>query len=386
MHVELRHWTRETGWSQPAAVAADLVLYFAAPEQQTGHGRHGLGGDRLYAALRADYPAAVIAGCTTGGEILGPDVFDDSVVCVALAFTHGSRVRPVLRAINDPGQSDRIGSDLARALPIHDEEGRPLKGVFVLSDGTGVNGAALVQGLRRHLPADVLLTGGLAGDGPRFGLTAVGCNAPPTGHQVAALGFYGQALSLGWGSFGGWSSFGPERLITRSHGPILYELDGEPALDLYRRYLGEDAAALPGSALLFPLSIRPLDDPRDTTVRTIIGLNETDRSLTFAGDMPQGHVAKLMRGTFNGIIDGAATAAERVTLRDADLALLVSCIGRKLMLGQRVADEVEAVAASLGPGLPLAGFYSYGEIAPHGDLLRCDLHNQTMTITTIRER
>ena len=243
--------------------------------------------------------------------------------------------------------------------------------------------------MRSALPANVVITGGLAGDGPRFGSTCVGSDGEPEAGLVAAVGFCGDSIQVGHGSVGGWETFGPERLVTRADGNVLYELDGQPALTLYKKYLGPEADALPGSALLFPLSIRRQGDTQFDLVRTIVGIDEKAQSMTFAGDVPQGAIAQLMRGSFDRLIEGAGQAATESMLEPSSgdtLAVLVSCIGRKLLMGQRIADEVEAVADALGTRCTQVGFYSYGEISPHHASGVCDLHNQTMTVTTFSER
>ncbi|HWW72446.1 MAG TPA: FIST C-terminal domain-containing protein, partial [Duganella sp.] len=266
--------------------------------------------------------------------------------------------------------------------------GDQLRHVLVLSDGLAVNGSELVQGLRTSLPPGVNVTGGLAGDGPDFGVTVVMADAPAASHRIAAIGFYGERLHVGYGSLGGWDSFGPERLITRAEGNTLFELDGESALSLYKTYLGKQAEDLPSSGLLFPLALH-LADADTYVVRTILGVDEAAQSMIFAGDMPVGARAQLMKANFNRLVDGAIGAAED-TLTQLDghapeLAILISCIGRKLVLQQRIEEETEGVAEVLGPQTTLAGFYSYGEIAPHSALTRCELHNQTMTVTTFSE-
>jgi hypothetical protein len=234
----------------------------------------------------------------------------------------------------------------------------------------------------------VVITGGLAGDGPRFGTTYVGLNDAPAPGRVAAVGFYGDAIAVGHGSAGGWDVFGPERQITRSKGNVLYELNGKPALDLYKHYLGDDAKGLPGSALLFPLKVFPPDRPHEALTRTIVAVDEQERAMTFAGDMPQGHCAQLMRGNFDRLVEGAADAAHQAVLPFPGdrVAVLVSCIGRKLLLGQRICEEVEAVKDVFGDGTALTGFYSYGEVSPHAATDCAELHNQTMTITVFGER
>ncbi len=211
----------------------------------------------------------------------------------------------------------------------------------------------------------------------------------PRRASIAAVGLYGDRLRVGYASLGGWDPFGPERLITRSRGNVLYELDGRSALELYKTYLGPHARELPASGLLFPLSLRS-ESSLTPVVRTILSVNEEESSMTFAGDLPMGHYARLMRANFDRLIDGAVGAArtsyEAVGASSPDLALLVSCVGRKLVLGQRIEEEVEGVRDVLGDGTVLAGFYSYGEISPFTPTARCELHNQTMTITSLAER
>jgi hypothetical protein len=366
-------WNPQRGWQcDDDADRAQAVIYFASPSV--------LAAQNIYGALRALFPAAHIIGCSTGGEIAGPEVNDDSVSAVALRFA-SSRVELASVRLAEFPDSRAAGVALARSLPA---EG--LRAIFVLADGMLTNGTLLVYGLRDVLPQDVLLTGGLAGDGANFLHAFVGADAPAAEGIAAVIGLYGERLVLGWGSYGGWETFGPERIVTRSEGNTLYELDGEPALDLYKRYLGNEAANLPGSGLLFPLAVRRPGDDANTLVRTLIGFSEEQKTLVFAGDVPQGSQAQLMRGSFPALVEGAAHAGGQAARPGGPaLALLVSCIGRKLMMGQRTADEVEAVADVLGPGVTQIGFYSYGEIAPHQASGRCELHNQTMTITTISE-
>jgi hypothetical protein len=237
----------------------------------------------------------------------------------------------------------------------------------------------------------VPVTGGLAGDGAQFQETLVGGDFAPRPHAVAAIGFYGNAVHIGHGNAGGWDEFGPRRRISRSAGNVLFELDGEPALDLYKRYLGEEAAGLPGTALLFPLRIYDPLRPDSALVRTILAVDHDTGSMTFAGDMPEGWVSQLMRGNFNRLAAGAADAARQSVAGLSEraghdgVAILVSCIGRRLLMGQRSIEEVEAAGHELGPKMPTIGFYSYGEISPHAASGICQLHNQTMTVTTITE-
>lgn len=388
MNVEQRMWTQTAGWipASPNGIArlAQLVLVFGAPE--------ALGQAHLRAAIHGDYPDAHVFGCSTAGEICGTQVSDDSLVVTAVHFEH-TLLRSAQVDLAHTPDSFQAGESIAQALPRSvrgaatgaDEK---LAHVLVLSDGLKVNGSDFVAGLMKHLPEGVTLTGGLAGDGARFDKTLVFDAGTPREGAVAALGLYGRRLKVGVGSLGGWDSFGPDRLVTRSKANVLYELDGQSALGLYKQYLGEHAKGLPSTGLLFPLSIRG-ESGESPVVRTILSVDEAAQSMTFAGDIPEGSYARLMKANFDRLIDGATGAARTshtaLGSGTAELALLISCVGRKLVLKQRIEEEVEAVRDVLGEGATLAGFYSYGEISPFTPGARCELHNQTMTITALSE-
>ncbi|MBI5121427.1 MAG: FIST C-terminal domain-containing protein [Rhodospirillales bacterium] len=368
-------WTAAQGLAEadkdPALQQPQLVLYFASP---------GLLNDgQRYQELRAAFPGAHLIGCTTGGEILGEEVLDGTIAVTVIQFEQG-KIEVASHALTE-GENSRVAGRAMAARLRHDG----LKAVFILSDGTKINGSDLVTGVREVVGDQVIITGGLAGDGADFKQTLVGCDAQPAEGMLAIIGFYG-AVNINHGSFGGWDRFGPERIITKSEANVLFELDNEPALDLYKRYLGEEAQRLPASALLFPLSVRSGADDKGDVVRTVVGIDEAKKAMIFAGDVPQGYIAQLMRGNFDHLVEGAQKAAEQAGQPPAaSLAILVSCIGRKLLLEQRIVEEVEAVAPVLGAAARLTGFYSYGEISPHGFTGKCELHNQTMTITVISE-
>lgn len=373
MRTEQSLWTEPAGWSGSHGGHADLCLVFGGTGPITDPKR--------WDELTERYPGAILIGCSTGGEIHGTDVLDESLSVTALSFEH-TTLKSAEAILEKAGSSFAAGDILGKSL-----DGKDLRAIFILSDGLRVNGSELVRGVRSATGPDVVITGGLAGDGPRFGNTYVGLNEPPRSGRIAAIGFYGDAIKIGHGSAGGWDVFGPRRLITRSEGNILFELDGKPALELYKRYLGDDAKDLPGSALLFPLRVSPPDRPTESLTRTIVGVDEERNAMIFAGDVPQGHSAQLMRGNFDRLIEGAADAARQARLAETQpsVAVLVSCIGRKLLLGQRIYEEIEAVQDVLGTGIPLTGFYSYGEVSPHIVTHCAELHNQTMTITIFSE-
>lgn len=375
MKIEQSRWTSSGGWAPGLRSRelsdARLVLAFGA-------------GDLLrarYAELREAYPVARLLGCSTAGEILGASVEDETVVATAVDFK-STTIRGVMSRVDDLEHSRAAGGMLARELV-----GEGLVHVFVVSDGLSVNGSELVKGIVEGLPSGIGVTGGLAGDGPRFKRTLSFLDSPPDTGMVAAIGFYGTRLKVGYGSFGGWDPFGVEWEITRSRGSVLYELDGQSALELYRTFLGDHAAGLPATGLLFPLSLR-IPDARGPIVRTLLAVDEKEGSLTFAGDVPRGSYARFMKANFNRLVEGAARAAQDSLVGFGgapNLAILISCVGRKLVLKQRIEEEIDAVRDVLGDRTAVAGFYSYGELAPFAPLGPCELHNQTMTITTFAE-
>jgi hypothetical protein len=251
-----------------------------------------------------------------------------------------------------------------------------------------VNGTELVKGLSENLPNFIGITGGLSGDGVSFNETFILTNEKVDQNLITAIGLYSERLKVGYGSVGGWDPFGPERLITNSDCNILYELDGKSALNLYKKYLGEHANNLPASGLLFPLSLRT-ENENKSIVRTILSVDEEKQSMTFAGDMPKGTYARLMKANMDRLIDGATEAAikskQAIHMDEPDLAILISCVGRKMVLKQRTEEEIEAVRDVLGTKTAITGFYSYGEISPFEEGTKCELHNQTMTVTSFLE-
>ena len=378
MKIQQKKFSGITGWeilknNHFDAASCNFVLAFGSSSIVNDHA--------IYATIREEYPKAQIIMSSTAGEIYDTQVNDDTLSLTAIHF-ETTKIKTAIVQIDEVKNSLEAGRFLAATL---DPAG--LKNVLVISDGQKVNGSELVLGLQECLPLGTIITGGLAGDGSRFQRTLVGLNESPIEGRIVAIGFYGDGLSVTYGSAGGWDSFGPERLITKSDANILYELDGKPALDIYKMYLGEYANELPGSGLLFPLSIR-LSDSEELVVRTILGVNEEERSLTFAGNMPEGAYARLMKANFDRLIEGASNAAQNSTngnIKKPGLAILISCVGRKLVLNQRIEEEVEVVRAMYGDNTAITGFYSYGEISPSLKLAKCELHNQTMTITTLSE-
>ena len=376
MKVAQQFFSAGGGWKELGPPvpgdSAQLVLAFG--------GRHLLETAAPYDHLKAAYPRARILLASTAGEIAGTEVTEDCIVATALCLEK-TRIACAATDVMDPSHSFDAGTKLAAQLA-----GPDLVNIFVVSDGQHVNGTELTRGFNETLSQGVVLTGGLAGDGTRFERTVVGLDEHARPGRVVAVGFYGKDLRVRFGSAGGWAPFGPLRTVTRSEGNTLFELDGKSALALYKTYLGDQASKLPGSALRFPLSITPRG-AETSVVRTILSIDEKNESMIFAGDIPVGAPVRFMRASYDALVDGAARAAEET--RDpsaAELVLCVSCVGRRIVLGQRTEEETEIVRETVGPAPVVAGFYSYGELSPSAGSGECRLHNQTMTITTLREQ
>jgi hypothetical protein len=377
MKIEQCQWTAETGWIPQApgglGASAQVVLLFG--------GVDWFRANRCWDMVRAAYPSGHLFGCTTGGEIQGMRVKDDTLSLTAIAFEH-TRAATACVPIEGVDRSMEAGERLGRSL---DPKG--LAHVFVLSEGLQVNASDLVTGINSALPPGVTVSGGFAADGLRFRETFIWCDGEPKGCVAGALGLYGDRLKIGLSATGGWDPFGIDRLITKSKKNVLYELDGRPALALYKQYVGEDKS-LPADGLYFPLELR-VGNSRNRVLRTMLAVDQDQQSITLAGNAPEGCYARLMFGNIDHLVDAAQSAAaasvDAFDEVDPQLSILVSCNGRRPVLKQRIEEEIEAAGEALGAGTVLAGFYSYGEIVPAAPGAEAELHNETMAITTFAE-
>ena len=365
----------DTSLAALAGIKPQLVTVFGAVPFFT---------DKAFqAALRAALPDAAIIGCSTAGEISNGGVADGSCVITAVNFS-GTRIRTATSPLRGMADSLAAGARIGGELAATD-----LRALMVFGPGVQINGSALVDGIASKVGMTTI-TGRLAGDGGAFAQTWTLGQAGVGDNAIVAVGLYGDALDFAHGSFGGWEPFGPARKVTRCDGNVLYELDGEPALEVYKRYLGDHAKGLPASGLLFPFAMVGEDHNAIGLIRTILGVDEANGSLTLAGAInPDGYL-KLMHASTDRLVNGAESAAEAAQEMHQSsgdsLAILVSCVGRKLVMGDRVDEEVEAVAEVFGSKATLTGFYSYGEISPFTPGSACHLHNQTMTITWMGEK
>ena len=355
-------------------IQADIVFLFGE--------RESIKKKELYYDLKKLYPHADIVGCSSSGNILGETISESPAIAMAISFERGS-VHISIKDFTKEDNQNLISQELVESLPKE-----KLKHIFLLSDGLNMNGSSLAKGANNAIPHPVSMTGGLAGDGTSFEETWVIANEEAKQNRVVAVGFYGESLSVESGCYGGWNEFGMLRKITKSTNNIVYEIDGKPALALYKKYLGTYAKDLAdGSALNFPMNIRTHSDDIPIT-RSVLSIDEENQALIFAGDVPEGSFAKLMRTSVDDLIDGSEIAAKQIRKvnNKTALGLVVSCVGRRLVLKQLTDEELEIIKEILGENINLVGFYSYGELASFSsDLFSCKLHNQTMTLTVIYE-
>ncbi|MEO9513155.1 MAG: FIST N-terminal domain-containing protein [Flavobacteriaceae bacterium] len=335
----------------------------------------------LYAEVKELYPDGHLVFGSTSGEIMETNVYEESIALTAIEFEQ-TNFTIVSENVANHVNIEKMGLAISNKF----DKDR-LRHMFIVSDGSFVNGSGLIEGLESAEGFKAPITGGLCGDGARFEKTLTSYNENPKQGEVVAIGFYGEALEVSYANFGGWTPFGPERTITKSEGNVLFEIDGKPALDLYKKYLGEKANELPQAALLYPLTVQQ-NSKSEPLVRTILNIDEEQNSMILAGDVPQDSKVQLMMSTTDDIAEGASNAAEQAMQHrknKPELAILVSCVGRKLVLDQRTEDEIEEVAEVIGDQAMITGFYSYGEMAPSAGKNECQLHNQTMTLTLMSE-
>lgn len=344
--------------------------------------RYMLEDQTIYSQIRDLFPDGHLIFGSTSGDITAKEVDDQSITVTAIQFEKTTFKIKTCNLLNSGYDSFKTGQNL---INFFNKNG--LKYVFILSEGSFINGSDLTNGLNSNTNKDILITGGLCGDAARFEKTLASYNENPKQGEIIAVGFYGESFEATSSIYGGWTPFGPERIVTKSTSNILYELDGKPALDLYKKYLGEKSKDLPGAALLYPLNVK-IENEKQSFVRTILNINEEDNAMILAGDIPENSRVQLMMTNVDNIANASEMAAKQALEQRQSrqqLAILVSCIGRKLVLDQRVEEEIEEVLNVVGTDTAITGFYSYGEIAPFYEENNCQLHNQTMTITLISE-
>ena len=375
MKVESYTYTDGTGWSGELGAndsERTLVTVFGAFAYHEE--------PELFDAIAAAYPRSQIIGCSTSGEFTSGGFRAGALTLMAMEFER-SEVAVEQIEVAEGEDAREVGARLARALGERGE----LSGVLVLSNSTCANGSHLLEGVNAQVPEGASVFGGVASAFASFDRMWTLSGKQIGMSHVAAAGFYGPAVSLRHGTRAGWEPLGPRRRITRAEGTRIYAFDGKPALDLYKTYLGDQAEGLPRSGLYFPLEVST--DEGATFIRAIVDIDEEERSITVLADVPEGSRARLMKWNPDRLLEAAEDAAEQATQgrKGAAGCIAVSCVGRRIVLGERVDEEYEALREMLPEGIDIAGFYSHGEYAPESAGAPCDHHNQTISVTVITE-
>jgi hypothetical protein len=325
-----------------------------------------------------------LIGCSTAGEIATEGPGEASVVLTAL----GGAGFSVATGFAGGASHDLRGAGAAAARCMASVEDRPHRVMLMLTDGLAGDQQEIVRGAYQVLGAGVPLVGGSAGDDLKMRRTFQLYGDQVLTDSVVAAGI-GSDGPFGIGVRHGWRKVGEPMLVTRSGGNRVYTLDDEPALDVYLDRLGlagparSDQARVATIAQTHPLGLsRRIGEEQ---VRFISGGDFEERSLTSIAEVPQGRVAWIMEGDADSVL-AATDAACQDSLAGleggAPLGLLAfDCIARRGVLGDEgIVAEIGRVSAKAG-GAPVAGFYTYGEIARTYGM--SGFHNQTLVVLSI---
>lgn len=324
------------------------------------------------------YPDASIISISGAGNILGDTIIDNTIVANSIEFEH-TKIQ-----ISHTTFKDRDELEVADSLMANiDQEN--LKSLLLYSC-SGINLERVIQRLNSKLNNVIPISGGAAGDDMRFEKTIIGIGSDLSTERIVLIGLYGDKIHTQYGLHSGMDPFGPKRKITKCLGNIIFEIDHQPALDLYKDYLGDKASELPASALHFPLNISSIGKEKPV-VRSVQTVDEKTGSLVLFGEVQEGMTVQLMKTYQDNVIVGGSKSAILAANRfeGEAFALIVSCVGRRIVLGPLTEEELTEAKEVLGPNTIMSGFYSYSELSPCSENGRCLLHNQTITITTFFE-
>lgn len=378
MQVEQRKWSKSTDWEvlsdHKLSNKANLVFVFGSTELVQDVNK--------FDEIRAMYPNAEIVVSSGSGEIMADETSTDTL-CVTAIYFEQTKIKTLEIKLDDVKDSFDVGAHISAHIDKDD-----LSNLMIFSNGDQINGSHLLTGLQFNLSETVPITGGLAGSYDPFSATYTGLNGIGVKGSVIGVGFYGNKLKIGHSSRAGWTPFGPERFITRSTNNVLFELNDEPVFDFYKKYLEGLFDDMQEAIRIYPLGIKT-ENGQDRLLRAFLNYDPKTGGALFAGDMPEGAKVRMMKSNVNSLIDAAGDAANSSTtpfdFEEPDLALCVSCVGRQFVLQDWIGEEIQSVNEIFKSKVPIAGFYSYGEIAPQAPRKKSALHNHTMTITTFKE-
>jgi hypothetical protein len=365
-------WVNQSERPQTCDTEAQLVLSFGE--------KLAIIDPAVYQSLKLRYPQADIVMCSTAGEIVNDRMEVNTVNATALTFDR-TPIGSACVNVKDFSDSYEAGMALCGQLP---QSG--LTYIMLISDGGVVNGTDLLKGMYACIGNQVIISGGMAGDGLHSSWTVVGLNAVPRSGNIVAVGFYGDYIHVSTASKGGWKEFGAHHYITSSVKNKVYEIDNQDCVSFYNNQLGSYMNSLPAARLLFPLAIVAEND--EHLIRGVLSVDDDNGAITFAGDLPVGTKVRFAKASFMDLINAADTAVNELAgggPYEPDYLMITSCVGRRIVLGPGVDEEIRAVRNGLSGEPPISGFYSCGEFGPDKSGLPAQLHNQTITLTGFRE-
>ncbi len=331
--------------------------------------------------IQSLFPTSDLVGFSTSGHYISNEIEDDNIVYAALKF-ESSSVKVQTYNISDFSNSGELGEGIAKNI----EELSKVKGIGIISDGGQVNGTELMTGLSMNLDNKIPIFGGMAGDQARFEATMTGLNEMPSHGNVIVISFIGEKLNISTAHDDGWSSMGMEFTITSSEGNILNTADNKNIYDMLHELLEpENEDEFNRNTLFYPFSLTT--DDGVSVIRTPIKVNHKEKTLVYAGDMPQGAKITLMKSNTMDLLDSAmhATTATKNEDKLESFLFAISCVGRRVVLGDMASEEYEEIS-NIYDKAKILGFYSYGEFTRSaGDDSYCKMHNQTFTLASISE-
>lgn len=348
----------------------DWVLVFFSATLNPEHVTAGLA-----QSLPKDTP---LIGCSSYAEINRLTALTHSVSLL------GSR-RSTLRA-----KTVALPSDNHTAFEMGQLAGRELAPfhpdlLILVPDVLTINATQALRGVQSILGRHFPIIGGAAADNGDFARTFLLHNGTLQGSGLVGLALKGP-LRLETAARSGYIPLSTPRTVTAMENEnILLELDGRPALDVYREFLGPRADEMPHVSVEFPIgTIPPGMKEAPALTRAVFKIDEQRRALILGGDIPTGEQLRILGASRKDVLAGAREAAEQAhqALPDADFALFFSCMSRKLALGPHYEEECKSALSLLPPEMPKLGFYTFGELSPRHGI--SEHHESTFTVALIK--
>lgn len=366
------------------AEAPDLAIVFASVKYDQ---------EKMLAGVRSVSQGALLVGSSTAGEITTDGPANKPSVAVMLMKS------PEIKFYAAAGEDIKTDARLAgkkAADEVKRMAGAELKAFMMIPDVLVGNGADIVRGVLDSLGEHFPVVGGASGDDFKFVKTYQYLNDKVYSGSVIGLGLVGD-FKVGIGVKHGWLPVGTAKKVTKSVGAVLHELDGQPAINIYRDYFGAEEAqklreeTLAKLAITYPLGMTVAGSD-EMLIRDPITVDEKG-SITCAAEIPEGSEIRLMVGSREEAVKVAKVAAEKAIEQLDGLppkaVIIFNCIARNKLFGERSGEEIGAIQEAVGTETPLIGFYTYGEQAPLGGEVRninkCNpaFHNETVVICVL---